>query len=329
MKTVCLAILNYNGRKHLELLLPTAIVAAKNYAANCSVIVLDNRSTDPDAEWVRREFPSVRVAVAPENDYLFSYNWLLAHLQDEIVVILNNDLRVDEHFLEPLIRHFKSPDVFAVSASSYDWEGHERTIGPARLTYRNGFYGWSYDCTRQELCHTLFTSGGFMAVDRKKFLELGGFNRLFHPAYCEDLDLGFRAWRRGWRSIYEPASVVWHREQASWKASPVARLNKLHLRNALLFQWSSLPMARDRIARYWSMAKIVTGGLLRGNNLWLAVYPRAWRDWRKMRKQYSELKVSQQELALIQKAVAAPLLAEYLAAQKINERVLPNRSVIG
>ena len=307
MKSVCLAILNYNGRKHLEHLLPPAIVAAKNYSGQCSVLVLDNRSPDPDVEWIRREFPSVQVVVAPENDFLFSYNWLLAQLPDEIVVLLNNDLRVDAQFIEPLIRHFESPDVFAVSASSYDWEGRERTSGPARLTFQNGFYGWSYDCTRQELCHTLFTSGGFMAVDRKKFLELGGFNRLFHPAYCEDLDLGFRAWRRGWRSIYEPASVVWHREQASRKVSPGARLKKLHLRNSLLFQWSSLPMTRDRIVRYWSMAKIVVGGLIRGEKIWFEVYLRTWRDWRKIRKQFLGLKVSEPERAAIQKAIAAPV----------------------
>jgi GT2 family glycosyltransferase len=307
-KIVCLAILNYNGRKHLEHLLPTACAAAKNFAGSCSVLVLDNRSTDPDVEWVKQKFPSVQVVVAPENDFLFSYNWLLPQLPDEIVVLLNNDLRLDEQFLKPLLRHFQSPDVFAVSASSYDWEGREKTIGPARLTFRNGFYGWSYEPQRQELCHTLFTSGGFMAVDRRKFLELGGFNRLFHPIYCEDLDLGFRAWRRGWRSIYEPASVVWHRETASWDSSKEARPNKLHLRNSLLFQWSSLPMERDKALRYWTLLKLFAGGLIHGNNLWLSVYPRAWRDWRKMRKQYSGLKVSRQELTAIQKAMDAPLM---------------------
>ncbi|MGO8698105.1 MAG: glycosyltransferase family 2 protein [Limisphaerales bacterium] len=309
MKSVCLAILNYNGRKHLEHLLPTACAAAKNYLGKCSVLVLDNRSPDPDGEWVKREFPSVQVVIAPENDFLFSYNWLLPRLQDDIVVLLNNDLRVDEHFLEPLIRHFKSSDVFAVSASSYDWEGHERTIGPARLVFRNGFYNWSYDTQRQELCHTLFTSGGFMAVDRLKFLLLGGFNRLFYPAYCEDLDLCFRAWRQGWRSIYEPASVVWHRESGSWKSSTAGRLHELNLRTALLFQWSSLPMERDRIIRYWTVMKLFAGECMQGKNLWLSVYPRAVRDWRKMRRQYSELKTSSQELASIQKALNASLLA--------------------
>jgi GT2 family glycosyltransferase len=309
MKSVCLAILNYNGRKHLEHLLPTAVTAARAYAGSCSVVALDNRSTDDDADWIRHNHPEVRCVVAPKNDFLFSYNWLLPQLSEEVVVILNNDLRLDKNFLAPLLRHFSAPDVFAVSASSYDWDGKERTIGPARIKYANGFYGWYYEPERQELCHTLFASGGFMAVDRLKFLELGGFNELFHPAYCEDLDLGFRAWRRGWRSIYEPTSVVWHREQASWKNSPTARPNKLHLRNALFFQWSSLPMEHDVATRYWTLAKMLIGGLLRGNTLWLSIYPRAWRDWRRVRQNYSQMKVSSQELGSIQKAVAASMRA--------------------
>lgn len=307
MPSVCLAILNYNGRKHLEHLLPTAVAAAQQYPGPCAIVVLDNRSPEPDAAWVRTAFPTIEVVVAPENDFLFSYNWLLPQRAEDIVVILNNDLRLDENFLAPLLRHFASPDVFAVSASSFDWEGTERTIGPARLAFRNGFYAWDYEPQNQKLCHTLFTSGGFMAVDRLKFVELGGFNRLMHPAYCEDLDLGFRAWRRGWRSLYEPDSIVWHRESASWKVSQTARPNKLHLRHALLFQWSSLPMNRERLRRYWSILKICLGGLLHGDTVWLSIYPGAWWKWLRCRRRYANLKVSPAELESMQRAMSAPV----------------------
>ena len=139
MNSVCLAILNYNGRRHLEHLLPTALAATKKCPVACTVLVLDNRSTDPDADWLRQKFPNVQIAVAPQNDFLFSYNWLLAQLPDDIVVLLNNDLRLDENFLAPLLRHYHATDVFAVSASSFDWDGTERTFGPARLTFRDGF----------------------------------------------------------------------------------------------------------------------------------------------------------------------------------------------
>jgi len=312
MKSVCLAILNYNGRKHLEHLLPTAVAAVQKYPGQSSILVLDNRSTDPDVDWIRKNFLTVDVVVAPENDFLYSYNWLLPDRTEDIVVILNNDLRLDENFLLPLLRHFSAPDVFAVSASSYDWEGSERTIGPSQLVFHNGFYGWDSLPSRQTLCHTLFASGGFMAVDRRKFVELGGFNRLMHPAYCEDLELGFRAWRRGWRSIYEPDSIVWHRESASWNVSPTARPNVLNLCHSLLFQWACLPMDRERCRRGWTILKLCLGGLLRGDSSWLVNYPRALWKWFKARRHYAASKVSSSELESIIQAIAAevPLAAE-------------------
>lgn len=305
MKTVCLAILNYNGKAHLEHLLPTALAAAQAYPGEASVLVLDNRSPGEDLAWVAREHPGVRCVLAPQNDFLFSYNTLLPELTEEVVILLNNDLRVSEGFIQPLINHFQASDVFAVGASSFDWEGHQRTIGPAPLRLANGFYDWMYEFDRQQAAHTLFASGGFMAVDRLKFLELRGFSRLYHPAYCEDLDLGFRAWRRGWRSIYEPASVVWHREHGSWDLRP--SFYRLHLRNALLFQWFNLPMHQGRGARAWSMLKMLGGDLLAGRNIWLAAYPAALRRWWSLRDQYEGEKVSQEELAAIVRHIESPV----------------------
>lgn len=324
MKSVCLAILNYNGRKHLERLLPTACAAAKHFSDACSVLVLDNCSAEPDVKWVTQEYPSVRVVIAPKNDFLFSYNWLLPQLKDEIAVLLNNDLRVDEHFLQPLIEHFRSSDVFAVSASSYDWEGHERTIGPARLTFRNCFYDWSYDPKRQGLCHTLFTSGGFMAVDRLKFLELGGFNRLFYPAYCEDLDLCFRAWRRGWRCIYEPASVVWHREQASWETIEKKDNLNLGLRNSFLFQWANLPMRRERWKRAVYVSRIFLTHTARLNVRWTSMW--IWALWRWMwrRREFKTAKVTESQLMEITQRVDQPYHSDSLPvpAANVSENVL-------
>jgi N-acetylglucosaminyl-diphospho-decaprenol L-rhamnosyltransferase len=299
MKSVCLAILNYNGKKHLEYLLPTACAAANKFSSTCAVVVLDNQSTDGDVTWVKREFPSVEAIVAPKNDFLFSYNWLAQQRTEEILVLLNNDLKVDPEFLAPLVRHFESPDLFSVSARSYNWNAAEVTSGPARLKFNNGFYSWKFDTEHQKTCHTLFTSGGFMAVDRNKFVELGGFNRLFYPAYCEDLDICFRAWRRGWRCIYEPDSQVWHRHQASWSNHSNGSLNSLELRNSLLMQWSTFPMRRGRLARLQSLLKLLIGSLAFGNRVWIKVYPTTLIHWLAMRRNFFWMKVCDRELSQI------------------------------
>lgn len=299
MKSVCLAILNYNGKKHLEHLLPTALAAGKNFSGTCAVIVLDNQSTDDDVAWIEREFPSVQTIVAPKNDFLFSYNWLAQKRTEEILVFLNNDLKVDLDFLAPLIRHFQSPDVFSVSARSFDWNGTAVTNGPAHLKFNNGFYSWKFDTQPQRACYTLFTSGGFMAVNRNKFIDVGGFNRLFSPAYCEDVDLCFRAWRRGWLCIYEPDSHVWHRHQATWSDHSNDGLDSLELRNSLLMQWSTFPMRRGHVARLRSLLKLLIGSLASGNEVWIRTYPATFLYWLGVRRRYRWMKVRDRELRQI------------------------------
>jgi GT2 family glycosyltransferase len=299
MKSVCLAILNYNGKKHLEHLLPTACAAARKFSGTCAVVVLDNQSTGDDVAWVQREFPSIEVIAAPKNDFLFSYNWLAQNRSEDIFVLLNNDLKVDEDFLAPLLRHFESPDVFSVSARSYDWNGAEITSGPARLNFKSGFYGWKFDTQHQKTSHTLFTSGGFMAVDRNKFVQLGGFNRLFAPAYCEDVDLCFRAWRRGWHCIYEPRSVVWHRHQGTWSHDSNDSLNSLELRNLLLMQWSTFPMHKGRWARLRSLVKLFIGSLFSGDRVWIKTYPITLLHWLAVRWRYRWMKVRERDLRQI------------------------------
>jgi GT2 family glycosyltransferase len=301
--TVELVILNYNGRHHLEHLLPTALREAENYGSDCKFVVLDNRSTQADVAWVARVFPSVKVWVAPRNEYLFSYNEYAKQSTADILVLLNNDLKLCENFLLPLLRHFKHEDVFSVGATSLDWEGKEFTCGPSDLTYQNGFYDWKYDCSRQELCHTFFTSGGFMAVDRKKFLQLGGFDSLYYPAYVEDVDLCFRAWRNGWRCVFEPTSRVLHREGGSWKETNNSNIYAKTLRNSLLFQWCNLPISRDKWKRRWSVAKISLGELSSFRIHWMAIYFQTLSEIKDIKKQKNLFPLKSKEVEKIINAV--------------------------
>jgi N-acetylglucosaminyl-diphospho-decaprenol L-rhamnosyltransferase len=269
-------------------------------------MVLDNQSTEGDVEWIKQYHSNVSCVVAPKNDYLFSYNWLLAQLRDDIVILLNNDLCVHEDFLPPLLRHFQTPDVFAVSSTSRDWDDTRFTCGPARLKSHHGVYEWDYQRADpdQRLCHTLFCSGGFMAVDRMKFLDLGGFNRLFWPGYAEDLDLSFRAWRKSWRCIFEPASVVLHRESGTWGSSDGGHAARLMLRASLLFQWSSLPRATSWLERTAFTCLTAARKLVRGQSWWARVWIATWLEWLTLRKDYNQMKTSLAELNTILARIA-------------------------
>ena len=292
MKSACLAILNYNGVHHLERLVPTLPLATANTAGMVNVVVLDNRSTANDVAWLARQAPELSVVVAPKNDYLYSYNAFVASRTEDVVVLLNNDLRLAPGFLPALLRHFERPDVFSVGATSRDWDDTAYTCGPARLHHHHGVYHWDWERNRQELSPTLFTSGGFMAVDRRRFLELGGFNRLFFPGYGEDLDLCFRAWRKGWQCLFEPDAVVYHRENGTFSA----RAQRLMERSQWLFQWSSLPPSAGVLERTAMTALTALRRLSSGDPGWLLRRSQVKSEWRRVQSSHAALMATPAEL---------------------------------
>jgi N-acetylglucosaminyl-diphospho-decaprenol L-rhamnosyltransferase len=200
------------------------------------VVVVDNRSTEPDVAMVRHDFPDVDVVVAARNDFLFSLNPVVAGCTEDVVVILNNDMRVDAGFMAPLVRHFADPAVFAATANVFDWDGSRRTTGQRRMALRHWwFYKW-WDLTVTEPAYTLDAGGGCAAFRRDRFVALGGFDPLYRPGYYEDVDLSYRAWMRGWRTVFEPASIIYHREAATMRdLTRESQFRALLARNHVLF----------------------------------------------------------------------------------------------
>lgn len=221
MTDVCVVVLNWNGEAHLPILLESLQLAKTTYEHQglgfCRLIVLDNPGPTDDVTWIKHHAPAVECWSAPRNDFLYSYNWLLPQLSEPYVVLLNNDLRVDPHFLHPLIQPFlDDPRVFATSARSLSWNGQSINGAAFSVTGSCGWYWWQMD-PKSQITPTLFAVGGYMAVHRDRFLALDGFDPLFFPAYGEDIDLCLRAWERGWRSLYVPESVVYHHQGSSWE----------------------------------------------------------------------------------------------------------------
>jgi GT2 family glycosyltransferase len=307
-QTVCIAILNYNGIPFLEQLIPTLRLAVKRWGKQCSIVLLDNQSTEPDCEWVKKACPEMEVVIAPKNEMLYSYNWFIPTRAEDIIILLNNDVRLAEDFLAPLMQHFVHQDVFSVCSTSRDWEDKTYTCGPWRLRSHLGLYYWGYDEADQSLSHTFLTVGGFMAVDRKKYVELGGLDRLFYPAYCEETELCFRAWRKGWRCLFEPRSLVWHYDGGSFRKESEKRM-RLQLRAYFLFQWACLPdikpdwytgiLIAARCLRYASSNKIY----------WPETLLQTRSEWRRIKNTHRSLKTDSSELKSILDRISRPVPA--------------------
>ncbi|MBV8844461.1 MAG: glycosyltransferase [Bryobacterales bacterium] len=247
---------NWNGRELLEKYLPSVVAGLDGFPGS-EIIVVDNGSSDGSASFVEQHFPRVRVLALDRNlGFGGGSNAGVQAARNDVVVLLNSDMRVDPGFLGPLLAGFGGDDVFVVSCQIFFSD-------PSKLREETGLTeGWwqqgslrvrhRIDPSIKELFPCFYGGGGSCAFDRAKFLELGGFDHLYRPFYLEDTDLGYLAWKRGWKVLYQPASIVYHEHRGTiGKRFNDSYINAVLKKNYLLFPWKNIHDWRMLAANFW------------------------------------------------------------------------------
>jgi GT2 family glycosyltransferase len=243
-------VLNHNGRGLLEECLPSVVRAAGASRHVCRVAVVDNASADDSLAWLTACWPEVEVIRCP-NRGLCSFNDVLAQRHARVAVLLNNDIRLEVDCLDPLIAPLLMPPAlggcpcFLTAAQCRSFDGQTYDGQKTGVRWRWGlvqatslFSG--HEQTIQQADVTA-SAGAAIAVDREKFLELGGFDPLYLPGRLEDLDFCYRGFLAGWQARYVPTALAYHRGAATFgKTYTTAECQGLALRNTLLFQWKNL-----------------------------------------------------------------------------------------
>jgi GT2 family glycosyltransferase len=143
--------------------------------------------------------------------------------------------------MDPLLKHFKDESIFSVGSKELEEvNGKKIESGRALGKFKRGLIvHWRPE--NQSKTNTLWTTGGSMAVNKKIWHEMGGMDTLFRPAYWEDIEICYRAQKRGYKVLFEPKSVVEHHHETTNVAAlgkPV--MNVAAFKNQLLFIWKNI-----------------------------------------------------------------------------------------
>lgn len=207
--------------------------------------VLDNRSTDGSIEFLRKNFAEVDIYFARENRVFCSFNEVAEDSDADILILLNNDIKVEEDFINPLVETFRKhrdaflvgPKCLMLDRKTYEGTKSKWWVEKGIFKSSSRYPGYERDIDREG--YTM--QAGFGAFDRGKFLELGGYDDLYLPGIIEDADLCYRAWKKGYKGYYQPKSLIYHMGQASFKKEfGSRRIMELAHRNTFLFMWKNI-----------------------------------------------------------------------------------------
>ncbi len=243
---VHLIILNYNGRRLLPECLPSILRAGDASRHSCRVVIIDNCSTDDSLSWLAENHPQVQV-IRCTNRGLCSYNEVVPSLGGDVAILLNNDIKLHANAIDPLVEPFLDNDTKCFMTAPRCRRFDDATYEGFRTAIR-----WRWGLVQATALYPgheatvgmpgqTASAGAVMAVDCRKFIELGGFDPLYLPGRLEDLDFAFRAYRAGYHARYVPHALCWHKGMATFEAAfGIRGCDELALRNTLLFQWKNL-----------------------------------------------------------------------------------------
>ncbi len=245
---VSVVIPTWNGRALLEMSLPPLRAALRAHAPGGEIVVVDNGSSDDTREFLAVEFPEVRViALATNEGFAGASNRGVRESRSATVILLNNDMVVEPDFVAPLLEALDAePEAFGVSCQiDFIDKGKPRwETGKVHAKLKYGAITLFHLENFEEnlLYPVFFAGGGASAYDRAKFLALEGFDEaVFSPVYIEDVDLGYRAWKRGWPSLFQPKSVVHHKHRGTtrrlWSEGTI---HSFFVKNLAALMWKNV-----------------------------------------------------------------------------------------
>ena len=239
-KSVSVIIPTFNGKDLLLEILPS-VLSALEFIEDSEIIIVDDASTDNTLELIQNSFPEVHLISNDENlGFAQTINLGIYTAKYDLVLLLNNDIKLTPDYLLSSISYFNHSDTFGVMGAILDSNRIDILEGikiPSISLSGIGYKDYSEKLSGQDSdFYTLYLCGGNAIIDRKMLMALGGFSLQYEPFYLEDVDLSIRAWLSDWKLYYNPNAICYHKHSTTIKKhfnkeyiSTISKRNRLRL----------------------------------------------------------------------------------------------------
>jgi GT2 family glycosyltransferase len=314
-KSISIVIPTYKGEELLKKNLPSVITAAKRSEVDFEIIIVDDASNDNTIGFLTQNYPFVKV-LQNDNNQGFSptINKGIKAATKDLVLLLNNDVKLSEDYFLPQFKYFEKDDTFGVMGKIIGYYDDKIQDGGKYPQYSklniSGTKNYIVLEETESWLPSFMLSGANALVNREKLFELGGFNEILAPFYWEDFELSVRAWRVGWNLYFEPAAICRHENSVTVKSFFKRKKSKtVSDRNKILTHWMHLDRNIMPLYDLKLFFKVISSALL-GRWGFISAYKKA-QERRKnafhSRKQFEEFAKNQHSL---------------LSMEQVNQKIL-------
>lgn len=221
-KTVSLVVLNYNGKQHLKEYFESVLRQSRRPD---QILMLDNCSTDGSREYVKRNFPDIKVIKNEKNDGTAEgSNVAFRYTKGDYVIFQSNDIRLDKECVKELISSLDKDETIGIVTSVLINYYKDRLAGEHLIDNAGGIvdvYGFGMQKYPGEKISKIplqeevfFSYGGSFIIRRNLFTKISGFDYRFFTLN-DDIDLSWRVRLLGYKVIYYKKSFIYHKVSAT------------------------------------------------------------------------------------------------------------------
>jgi len=231
------------------------------FLKDCQIIIVND---DPQTS-LKKELKSYKNIILIENKENLGFgravNCGVQKAKNQYLMLINSDVVLNDTSYLTGLNHFKLKNVFAVSFAQKEKDG--TIVGKNRVYWNRGFLNHQR-ATNLDLGINSWAEGGACLIDKKKFLALHGFDPLYTPFYWEDIDLSYRAWKTGYKIIFDPRILIEHpHETTIGKYFTKPQIKTIAYRNQLIFIWKNLTDCRLICQHLFSLPGTILKSLLK------------------------------------------------------------------